>query len=376
MGIKETTVAITRDKNARDKPLYVQVCEGNSSLWFVIEDGRQQQHQQEESEKAKIGSNEAAVDDIIFRRLDLPQLDYQRCPRNIVVINSKLYLLGGVKINYRPVPEGEIQFFHPKPARECEFLDLQERRLRWRCQSFGKYHNYTQHMASSKDGLIYGFGPQSYIMNPSSLSGGVVATEPLPKIIDEYGHVPQPLAISNNKIYAYSRGGITPNFQHYLFSYDMKEKKWDCLFKHFWGDWATGVVISGDSYLIAYGSRHPIEDYREKPGVWVFDINRRQWLDEPVEGLDEALPVIPDWVYEEVGYVHVYYLPCLFQIGKHRFALIWEESGDESYKLHCHKFTLQAPASADQPFVAQQLSNKVITLNGGNNEILGCTVGL
>nr|XP_011469829.1 PREDICTED: uncharacterized protein LOC105353048 [Fragaria vesca subsp. vesca] len=270
MGIKETTAAITRDKNARDKPLYVQVCEGDSSLWFVIEDGRQQQHQQEKSEKAKIGSDEADVDDIIFRRLDLPQLDYQRCPRNIVVINSKLYLLGGVKINYRPVPEGEIQFFHPEPARECEFLDLQDGRLRWRRQSFGQYHNYTQHMASSKDGLIYGFGPQSYIMNPSSLSGGVVATEPLPKIIDEYGHIPQPLAISNNKIYAYSRGGITPNFQHYLFSYDMKEKKWDCLFKHFWGDWATGVVISGDSYLIAYGSRHPIEDYREKPGVWVF----------------------------------------------------------------------------------------------------------
>nr|XP_011469828.1 PREDICTED: uncharacterized protein LOC105353047 [Fragaria vesca subsp. vesca] len=361
-------------KNARDSPLYVLVREGDSSLWFVIEDGReQQQHQQEEeSEKAKIGSD----DDIIFRRLGLPKLSYQRFPRSLLVINSKLYMIGGSKSSdrpCRPLREGEIQFLQTEPAREYEYLDFQERTLRWRRQYFGKYHPGCQHLASSKDGLIYGFGPQSYIMNPSRRPRNVVATEPLPRMIGEYAHAPQPLAISNNKIYAYGRAGILP---HYLFSYDIEEKRWECLCKHFWGEWATGVVLSGDSYLIAFGSRHPIKGDMERPGLWVFDINRRQWLDEPIEGLDEALPVIPDWVHDEVGYVYVYYLPCLFQVGKDRFALIWEESGNESYKLHCHKFTLQAPASADQPFVARQLSNQVKILNGGNNKILGCTVAL
>ncbi|KAL6131407.1 hypothetical protein ACLB2K_069783 [Fragaria x ananassa] len=344
----------------KDRPLYIWVGEGKSSIWFVIEDKCQEQQQEDD-------------DEIVFRQLDFPELGYQRFLASLVVLNSKLYLIGGTKINLNkttcPVPVGE-------PVSEYEYLNLQERRLRWRRQPFRRFL-YTQHLASCKDGLIYGLGPHSYVIDPA-LRFGVIHTD-LPKIPGEHGHSPQPLAISKNKIYAYSRGGVYPNLQHYLFSYDMEEKTWECIFKNFWGDWATGVALSGDTYLIAYGSRHPIEWKKDRPGVWVFDIRRRQWLDEPVEGLDEALPVIPDWVYEEVGYVYVYYLPCLFQIGEHRFALIWEESDEESddeiYKLHCHKFTLQAPTSTDQQFVAQQLSNKIITLNGGNNKILGCTVG-
>ncbi|KAL6131411.1 hypothetical protein ACLB2K_069787 [Fragaria x ananassa] len=340
----------------RDSPLYIRVREGKSSIWFVIEDKRQQQQQEDD-------------DEIVFRQLDFPELGYQRFLASLVVLNSKLYLIGGTKINLNkptcPVPVGE-------PVREYEYLNLQERRPRWRRQPFRRFL-CNQHLASSKDGLIYGLGPQSHVIDPA-LRFGVIHTD-LPKIIDEYNHSPQPLAISKNKIYAYSRGGY-PNFQHYLFSYDMEDKKWDCIFKNFWGDWATGVVLSGDSYLIAYGSRHPIEWKRDKPGVWIFDICRRQWLDEPVKGLDEALPVIPDWAYGDWERGYIYYLPRMFEIGTQRFALLWEESDDESYKLHCHKFILQAPTSADEPFVAQPLSNKVITLNGGNNKILGCTVGL
>ena len=102
-----------------------------------------------------------------------------------------------------------------------------------------------------------------------------------------------------------------------MLSFDLESGKWDddLLDDDFWGEWSPGVVLYEDRYLFSFGTRSPkrrpipeepednpmrVEDveevrYREEevPGIYVFDLKRRQWLSEPVQGLPNDGSVIP-----------------------------------------------------------------------------------
>ncbi|KAK9913672.1 hypothetical protein M0R45_037482 [Rubus argutus] len=88
----------TRDKKqagARDRPIYLQVQgEHKSCLWFVIEDGRRPREQENGKTTSRSEEND---DKVIFRQLNLPQFDYDRFPNSLVVLKSRLYLIGGSK---------------------------------------------------------------------------------------------------------------------------------------------------------------------------------------------------------------------------------------------------------------------------------------
>ncbi|KAL6205103.1 hypothetical protein ACLB2K_022367 [Fragaria x ananassa] len=193
---------------------------------------------------------------------------------------------------------------------------------------------------------------------------------------------PHLVIISNKYIYAYSKGARSNT----LVRFDLEKKEWECLYRNFWGRLAPGVVLYGDSYLVCFGTKKPTCNslFSQQPGLYVFDIHQRQWLDEPVKGLDDAIPVIPEGFEEDP--VYDYFLPLLFQIGTERFALVWDDYLENvGCELHCHKFTLDyTPSSGSnctteknqQPtsFVARRLSNGVLIQQDGT--LLGCTVGM
>ncbi|KAL6518156.1 hypothetical protein OROMI_033857 [Orobanche minor] len=305
----------------RDRPLYLMVQEGESFIWFVIEDGRQ------------------ADDGIIFRRIGLPQLPDQRFPHSLVVIDSKLYLMGGHKWIGEP---------RPISVRGYEVVNL-EGGKRWHHEPLSKYVYPTEHLASCKDGLIYVLGRRPYILNPA---GPVTTDMPLSCDVE----VPYPLAISNKKIYAYSLPGRKGRI---LVRYDLEANKWDPFSVFLWGDCAIGVVLEQDSYLVTYGTRHPVKWENDKPGVWVFDIRRGNgWM-------NQLRVLIRHFRSSHIG---------------NRTTSIWVWAMCMIY----HAYTKSEPNAGllwfgrnCGTFVARQLSNKVETLDGRTSKVInliGCTV--
>ncbi|KAM5551496.1 hypothetical protein ABKV19_026376 [Rosa sericea] len=305
---------------------------------------------------------------VIFRRLDLPEFDdyYLRLPRSVVVLDSRLFMIGGSQCRKRDCSGVE-------PYIGYDYLDLKPSYVakEWRSEQ-GVSFPSQQSVACYKDGLIYTLGHGGcHRLNPRS---GVRSEFPA-----TCGFRTQ-LGMSNKYIYTYSLG-----IYNLLSRYDLEKNEWDCISSSFWGLWGPGVVISGDSYLLCFGTMKPTERFSGQPGVYVFDIRQRQWLDEPVKGLDDALPVIPDTYEPLERHLYLYDLPRVFQIGTKRFALVWEEHSvkDDDCRLHCHKFTIDhIPCSSsshqtnNQPtsFVARIVSNGVLTLK--DTGLLGCTVGI
>lgn len=364
-----------KQSDARDRPIYLQVKgEHKSCLWIVIEDGRRPREEESTRQRQSSGS-EDDDDKVIFRQLNLPQFDYDRFPNSLVVLNSRLYLIGGSK---RTTKMGGLE-----PYCGYDYLDLGKEETEWRWGQEGSFAAYyqTDSVACCKDGLIYILEPREcYRMDPR---GGGLRAELPSKFPTDFGTTPQLLGISDKNIYAYSHGYGCVGGSSIMVRYDLEKNEWDCLFTGFWGIWASGVVLYGDSYLLCFGTDHPTDRSSHTDiGVYVFDIRRRQWLDEPVKGLDGALPVLPD-----VEDKHLYlesFLPCMFQIGTHRFALVWDKSLEEPDRceLHCHKFTFDhtpcsSSSSSLQPsFVARLLSDGVLTIDIPPSRLLGCTVAM
>ncbi|KAL6140180.1 hypothetical protein ACLB2K_058481 [Fragaria x ananassa] len=363
MGIEErktrTMERMGTRENKWDRPIYLQVKAGDKlCLWFVIEDGRRPREQGSEE-------NDDDDDKVIFRGVDLPQLDYLPLPNSLVVLNSRLYMIGGHKYNGR---RGSLQY-----SIGYNHLDLLEEasKQQWRFDKDEWTLYSTGSVACSDDGLVYTLAPRrcySFRFDPRSGRDVRVA--------------PHLVSISNKYIYAYSKGARSNT----LVRFDLEKKEWECLYRNFWGRLAPGVVLYGDSYLVCFGTKKPTCSslFSQQPGLYVFDIHQRQWLDEPVKGLDDAIPVIPEGFEEDP--VYDYFLPLLFQIGTERFALVWDDYLENvGCELHCHKFTLDyTPSSGSnctteknqQPtsFVARRLSNGVLIQQDGT--LLGCTVGM
>ncbi|PRQ32722.1 hypothetical protein RchiOBHm_Chr5g0049591 [Rosa chinensis] len=147
----------TRDKKkkkkvARDRPIYLYVevkADDNSvsCLWFVIEDGRRP--------RQISGSEEIDDDDkVIFRRLDLPEFDdyYLRLPRSVVVLDSRLFMIGGSQCRKRDCSvESYIGY---------DYLDLKPSYVakEWRSEQ-GVSFPSQQSVARYKDGRTSIFTP-------------------------------------------------------------------------------------------------------------------------------------------------------------------------------------------------------------------------
>ncbi|KAL6135195.1 hypothetical protein ACLB2K_067423 [Fragaria x ananassa] len=330
----------TREKKKVDwdRPIYLQVkADDKLCLWFVIEDGRRPREQGSEE-------NDDDDDKVIFRGLDLPQLDYLPLPNSLVVLNSRLYMIGGHKYNGR---RGSLQY-----SIGYNHLDLLEEasKQQWRFEKDEWTLYSTGSVACSDDGLVYTLAPRRcYSFRFDPRSGGDVLSEFPSEFPIELGVAPHLVSISNKYIYAYSKGDLIPWF--------------DLIWRKRSG--SASIGISGVAWLPEWCST-------------------RQWLDEPVKGLDDALPVIPEGFEEDP--VYDYFLPLLFQIGTERFALVWDDYLENvGCELHCHKFTLDyTPSSGSnctteknqQPtsFVARRLSNGVLIQQDGT--LLGCTVGM
>ncbi|KAL6136957.1 hypothetical protein ACLB2K_062252 [Fragaria x ananassa] len=331
-----------------DRPIYLQVKAGDKScLWFVIEDGRRPRERSEE--------NDDDDDKVIFRELDLPQLDYLPLRNSLVVLNSRLYMIGGHKYNGR---RGSLQY-----SIGYDHLDLLEQasKQQWRFEKDEWSLYSTGSVACSEEGLVYTLAPRR------CCSGGDFRSEFPSGFPIELGVAPHLVSISNKYIYAYSKGAVSNT----LVRFDLEKKEWECLYRNFW---------------VCFGTKKPTCSslFSQQPGLYVFDIRRRQWLDEAVKGLDDALPVIPEGFEEDP--VYDYFLPLLFQIGTERFALVWDDYLENvGCELHCHKFTFDyTPSSGNNctteknqqqtSFVARRLSNGVLIQQDGT--LLGCTVGI
>nr|XP_011467771.1 PREDICTED: uncharacterized protein LOC101301121 isoform X2 [Fragaria vesca subsp. vesca] len=377
MGIERKTRTMemmgTREKKKVewDRPIYLQVrAEDKSCLWFVIEDGRRPREQGSEE-------NDDDDDKVIFHGLDLPQLDYLPLPNSLVVLNSRLYMIGGRKYTGR---RGSVQY-----SFGYDHVDLSEQasKQQWRFEKDEWTLYSTGSVACSDDGLVYTLAPRRcYRFRFDPRSGGDVRSEFPSEFPIELGVAPHLVSISNKYIYAYSKGARSNT----LVRFDLEKKEWECLYRNFWGRLAPGVVLYGDSYLVCFGTKKPTCSslFSQQPGLYMFDIRQSQWLDQPVKGLDDALPVIPEGFEEDR--VYNYFLPLLFQIGTQRFALVWGDYLENvGCEIHCHKFTFDYTPSGGSDgtteknhpptsFVARRLSNGVLIQQDGT--LLGCTVGI
>lgn len=138
------------------------------------------------------------------------------------------------------------------------------------------------------------------------------------------------------------------------------------------------------------------------PGVYVFDMKKREWLDEPVEGLRTDGTVLPRSYMARPGVDDIgpYYSPYLLQIGQQndrKLALLWErqypdpESRGPRCLLIWSKFILNAvfpdpdPDTSDQStsnqckspcFYADSLSNGLCPLDVWTDQLLNCAAGM
>lgn len=103
-------------------------------------------------------------------------------------------------------------------------------------------------------------------------------------------------------VFIYGAGCGTGNAVGALFSFDTITHDWNVLDDSlFVSNLAPGVVLRyvGFSYLFSFAVHHPNHLWEGAPSIYVFDIVGREWLPEPVEGLEEIHPNIKDGIFCE-----------------------------------------------------------------------------
>nr|XP_011463513.1 PREDICTED: uncharacterized protein LOC105351264 isoform X2 [Fragaria vesca subsp. vesca] len=192
-----------------------------------------------------------------------------------------------------------------------------------------------------------------------------------------------------------------------MLSYDLESQKWDedALDDNLWGNWSPGAVLFNDRYLFSFGTRSPkrkpkpgeeeeakIIGWREVvlrdevvPGIYVFDIEKGQWLPEPVKGLPNDGKVMPH-AYRPLPGASVDcrdWFPRLFQIRKdeddHRLALLWDIGMTNICKLIWCKFTIKicdTSTSNNPRFSANSLSRGFCPLDETTFQVINSAVGI
>lgn len=140
--------------------------------------------------------------------------------------------------------------------------------------------------------------------------------------------MPNLLWVSNKKVLGYTDGRGRCLGANLLVCYDMESGggKWETLNeKPFWDLWSKGVLLF-DRYLFSFGLGHPYDFGRSwTTNVYIFDIEERQWLPEPVDGLPNDGTVLPE-IQTEQDYPPLHVKPHLFLIG-------WEQGLDPQVGL-------------------------------------------
>ncbi|KAM5548028.1 hypothetical protein ABKV19_002136 [Rosa sericea] len=406
----------TGDESCRDRPIYVRVTccgEKNTNCWYVIEEKPLGAESSSSSSSAESSSSSSSSDideedgndkedgnDILMecksksdriRRLSVPDSELRY--NSLAVLNSRIYLIGG-DIDIEMIKDEEIIGYR--------HLDLEGKR-QWLLDGGKLIDEQYGAAAVGHDGFIYSVGCQQYRLSPE---GGILEKLPTPpplsRLREEYRTCESRLlSLTKRKLFIYIIA-MGPNHSNLMLSYDLETGEWDEDYNNFSGLWSAGVVLYNDRYLFSLGSQNPLspavygcERVQQVvvPGIYVFDIKRRQWLPEPVEGLRTDGTVLP-YDYQtrpEVRDIGPCYSPYLFQIGKHndhKLALLWEsqrphpESGLPRCLLIWSKFILNAsttvPTSSDQipHFYADSLSNGFCPLDEWTDQLLNCAAGM
>ncbi|KAL6192395.1 hypothetical protein ACLB2K_033485 [Fragaria x ananassa] len=258
--------AIANRDSGEDKAIIVRVFGSDKIYWYVIEE----KSAIDDDENTMMIGCESDTDRV--RRLDFlcSDFDEEALSINLAVKNSTLYLIDG---RVTGGSNGEhIAYRH---------LDLDSgEEGEWR-PAGGNLVNYQYGGASvGPDGYIYTVGNNIYRFSTSTHDKFHEELIP-PQIMAQ----PRLLGLSRNKLFIYILGG-TVDGANLMFCFDLKSGSWDVLDlgDNFRGDWSAGVVLFEDRYLFSFGSQNPTrEEDAEVPGIYVFDIENRRWLSEPVE---------------------------------------------------------------------------------------------
>lgn len=138
---------------------------------------------------------------------------------------------------------------------------------------------------------------------------------------------------------------------------------------------ANGGVLLFDRYLFSFGFGHPYDFGRSwTTNVYVFDIEERQWLPEPVDGLPNDGTVLPE-IQTEQDYPPLHVKPRLFLIGWEqglpKLALVWA-SYYTQVCVHCTKFIINPDDTTSSLFKVTILSKGSHKL-GNDTTFISCT---
>ncbi|PRQ23203.1 putative galactose oxidase/kelch, beta-propeller, galactose oxidase, beta-propeller [Rosa chinensis] len=395
-----------------DKPIYVRVLGRGKIFWYVIE-GEPPAGEASDSEGIMI---ECRSECDRIRQLSLPGSDFDlHDPKsslslgffsnNLLVLQSRLFLIGG-DVDTRKY--GNVQdetvgmgFRHLNLANKSD----------WVVEGGYQEHQFGG-AAVAPDGSIYSVGYNQYVMSPIGYWERCRLWErwerlPTPPLRRQDGTLYETrlLGVTLKKLIIYTLGGGL-HHANVMLSFDLESGQWDedFLDDNFWGEWSAGVVLYNDRYLFTFGDRSPKPsmskvqeerqepsylDEEEVPGIYVFDLERGQWLPEPVEGLENNGTILPT-VYKpnpELCCPRTF-SPYLFQIGNHdnrRLALLWDGHGRHptsdlpQCEITWSKFILTASTSTtttDQTihFSAHVLSNGFCPLAEFTSQVLNCAV--
>ncbi|KAK9947489.1 hypothetical protein M0R45_003112 [Rubus argutus] len=256
-----------------------------------------------------------------IRRLSVPDSELRY--NSLVVLKSRVYLIGGdIEIQIQKNEDGTTD-----KEKKIGYRHLDLGVGQWGLEGGKSIEDQFGAAAVGHDGLIYSVGCQQYRLSPDGIVEKL--TPPPPPLSHEGGaYESRLLGLTSKKLFIYTIGAGV-NCSNLLLSYDLESGTWDDKYDNFFGFWSAGVVLYNDRYLFSFGTQNLIPPRRKMvvPGIYVFDIERRQWLPEPVEGLRTDGTVLPR-VYRTKpadDYMGPGYSPYLFQIGnKHKLALLWD----------------------------------------------------
>ncbi|KAL6125426.1 hypothetical protein ACLB2K_073485 [Fragaria x ananassa] len=357
------------DEICSERPIYVRAaCSGKykpENLWYVIE----------EKPRNRCDDTEGLLcysDSDYIRRISVPDSDVQ--DTSLAVLGSRIYLIGGdIDTAMKNEDKENIGYKHFELGQNPEWVLGGGKLL---SAQFGA-------AAVGRDGFIYSVGCNQYQLSPDTGILKQLPQFPVPasltclmrREINSYeSHL---LALTKSTLFIYVT--VSLNAPNLMFSYDLGTGEWDEGYDNISGTWSAGVVLYDDRYLFAFGTQNPMSLPATMsmkpvqvvvPGIYVFDIQQRKWLPEPVKGLPTDGITLPE-VYETHDYeseADMYddgsgseagpgYTPYLFQVEKendHKLALLWDTERPNPESGHCLMdllFLMRGPSNC---LIAQQ----------------------
>ncbi|KAL6226098.1 hypothetical protein ACLB2K_000063 [Fragaria x ananassa] len=364
-----------------DTPIYLRMVKWDDSdklrnRWYVIEE-------RGSSAGEERASDELGEEHLVrkspkdrVRILDLPDYDHMIGNPGFAVANSHLFLVGGTynsEEHVRTQPSGIV------------YIDLQRSDPSW-CEIQFPDESEFKFMrvggaAVSDDGeWIYAVGqgdrmlrfhPRDVNKEGSSSVLSSFVTEPCP---------PSPvlLARTETKVFmlrphypSSSNSGALPTGE--LGYCDLKSKSWVLIDPCVpWCMRSTTAVVVRDWYLIFFAVWRPgTDEYR--PALYVYDIGRREWLPEPVQGLPNDGHIFPSW--EAVGPISDSFL---MQVRRDelKLAAVWSDDHvtdnrlDTETLVHCSKFVLRIKQNGENEDIAPTFRAELVssaTFNAGRD---------